>query len=83
MPIELPDDLREFAEQHVKSGRYRSVVDVVRDAFDVLRDRDEKVAALRDALDQGIAQLDAGDYVEGTARELAHRIREGRRFEDV
>lgn len=83
MPIELPDDLREFAEERVKSGRYRSVVEVVRDAFDVLRDREERIAALRDALDEGIAQLDAGDYIEGTAKELADRLREGRRFEDL
>ena len=83
MPIELPDDLREFAEERVKSGRYRSVVEVVRDAFDVLRDREERIAALREALDVGIAPLAAGDSIAGPANALADRLREGRRFEDL
>ena len=81
--LELPEDLREFAERRVKSGQYESVVAVVRDAFAVLQEREEKLAALRDALDEGIAQLDEGDYIEGTPRELAQSLRQGRPFDEM
>ena len=58
--LELPPDLVAFAQHQVEAGRYKSVADGVRDAFGFLQGRDEKVEKLRAALDEGIAELDAG-----------------------
>lgn len=59
--IELPEDLQAFAEERVRAGEYASVADVIRDALE-----QKKLAALRAALDTGIAELDAGLGVETT-----------------
>jgi len=63
--IELPEDLQAFAEERVRAGESASVADVVRDALE-----EKKLAVLRDALDAGIAELDAGQGVEGSPEEL-------------
>ena len=46
-------------------ARNASVAEVMRDALE-----DKKVAALREAIDEGLAELDAGLGVEGTPQEL-------------
>ena len=56
--IELPDDLQAFAEERVRAGQYASVADVVRAALE-----EKKLAALLEALDIGIAELDSGQGV--------------------
>lgn len=53
--IELPADLQAFAEERVRAGEYASVEEVVIDAVEK-----QRLAALRSALDEGIAELDAG-----------------------
>ena len=63
--IELPEDLQAFAEERVRSGHGESVADVVRDALE-----EKRLAVLREALDAGIAELDAGLGVETTPDEL-------------
>jgi Arc/MetJ-type ribon-helix-helix transcriptional regulator len=67
--IELPEDLQAFAEERVRSGQSASVADVVRDALE-----DKKRAVLREALDAGIAELDAGKGVESSADELMAEV---------
>jgi antitoxin ParD1/3/4 len=67
--IQLPDDLQEFAEQRVRAGQSASVDDVVRDAM-----KEKRLAVLRAALDEGIAELDAGLGVETTPDELMAEI---------
>ena len=67
--IELPEDLQAFAEERVRAGEYASVADVVRDALE-----QKKAAALRAALDVGIAELDAGLGVETTPDELMDEV---------
>jgi len=67
--IQLPDDLQEFAEERVRAGQSASVDDVVRDAM-----KEKKLAVLRAALDEGIAELDAGLGVETTPDELMAEI---------
>ena len=68
-PIDLPDDLQAFAEERVRAGKSPSVADVVRDAV-----REKKLAVLREALDEGIAELEAGLGVETTPAELMAEI---------
>jgi putative addiction module CopG family antidote len=73
--LELPADLAEFAQRQLDTGRYGSVVEVVREAFQLLRERGSKVAELRTELDVGIVQLDAGESKRSTPREMMDRIR--------
>jgi Arc/MetJ-type ribon-helix-helix transcriptional regulator len=63
--IELPEDLQAFAEERVRAGKSASVAEVVRDALE-----EKKLAVLREALDAGIAELDAGGGVESSPEEL-------------
>ena len=63
--IELPEDLQAFAEERVRAGQSASVADVVRDALE-----EKKLAVLREALDVGIAELDAGLGVAGSPDEI-------------
>lgn len=67
--IELPEDLQEFAEERVRTGKSASVADVVRDALE-----EKKRAVLREALDAGIAELDAGHGVETSPDELMAEV---------
>lgn len=67
--VELPEDLQAFAEERVRTGKSASVADVVREALE-----EKKLAVLREALDTGIAELDAGDGVECSPDELMAEI---------
>jgi Arc/MetJ-type ribon-helix-helix transcriptional regulator len=67
--IELPEDLQAFAEERVRAGKSASVADVVRDALE-----EKKRSLLREALDAGIAELDAGCGVESSPDELMAEI---------
>ena len=73
--IELPEDLLHFAQTQVDKGHYKNVVEVIRDAFSALQKYREKLEVIRDAADIGFGQLDSGDYIEGTPKELMARIR--------
>ncbi|MEJ7730217.1 MAG: hypothetical protein WKG00_13490 [Polyangiaceae bacterium] len=67
--IELPEDLHEFAEERVRTGKSASVADVVRDALE-----EKKRSVLREALDAGIAELEAGHGVETSPDELMAEV---------
>ena len=67
--IQLPDDLQAFAEERVRSGHGASVEDVVREALE-----EKKRAVLREALQEGIAELDAGKGVETSPDELMNEV---------
>ena len=67
--IELPEDLQAFAEERVRAGQSASVEDVVREALE-----EKKQAALREALEAGIAELDAGRGVRQSPKELMAEI---------
>ena len=76
--IELPEDLQAFAEELVRAGQYATIADVVRDAPER-----QKLALLREALDVGSADLEAGAFVEATPEGLAKGIRTKRSFDDM
>jgi Arc/MetJ-type ribon-helix-helix transcriptional regulator len=67
--IELPEDLQAFAEERVRSGKSASVAEVVRDALE-----EKKRKVLREALDEGIAELDDGQGVETSPEELMAEV---------
>ncbi|WP_437625989.1 ribbon-helix-helix domain-containing protein [Sorangium sp. So ce1151] len=53
--ITLPEDFQAFAEEHVRTGQNNSIEEVALGALN-----EKRLAALREALDVGIAELDAG-----------------------
>lgn len=61
--ISLPDDVKEFAENQVGSGRYRSVSEYVRDLIldDEKRRAQERLEA---SLMEGIESGEATDFTE-------------------
>lgn len=67
--IQLPEDFQAFAEERVRAGEAATVEEVVLEALEATR-----LAALREALDVGLSQADAGRVVEGTPAELMARV---------
>jgi Arc/MetJ-type ribon-helix-helix transcriptional regulator len=67
--VDLPEDLRAFAEERVRSGKAQSVEEVVREAVE-----QKKLDVLREALDAGTRELDAGLGVETTPDELLAEV---------
>jgi len=60
----LPPDLEQFVFDQLAKGKYQSATDVVCDAVRLLREREERLESLRAEIDQGIEQLDAGEFIE-------------------
>lgn len=67
--ITLPEDLQVFAEERVRAGQNASVAEVVYDAV-----QEKKLSALREALDAGIAELNAGLGLEGSVEDFMAEI---------
>lgn len=76
--VNLSRDLYEFVRAAVKSGRYASASEVVRDAL-----RERRSAALQEVarkIEEGLASARRGELLDGDAvmRELAARLRRRR-----
>ena len=77
MNVSLGDRWEGFVEQAVKSGRYASASEVVREGLRLVEEREAKLRALRDMIAASIAEGGAitDDELtasfEETARELA------------
>jgi antitoxin ParD1/3/4 len=53
-----------FIDEAVRSGRYASRDEVVREGLRVLREREDEVAAIRAAVQRGIEDADAGRVMD-------------------
>lgn len=77
MNVSLTAELENFVQTKVKSGRYNSASEVVREALRLLEDHEKARAAqlekFRGELDRRLASLDRGRGVEG--EEVFARIR--------
>ena len=62
--LSLGGHWEEFIRQEIKSGRYSTASEVVRDALRELEDRGKRLEALRAHLAEGAAQAAAKDFVE-------------------
>lgn len=73
----LDDHHRDFIEQEVASGRYRSASDVVRSALRLLEDRETQLRALRQALVTGEQSGESRpfDFDEFVARKRGEKRR--------
>lgn len=71
MNVSLTPELEQFVQEKVKSGRYLSASEVVREALRLLEDRDHiqqiKLETLRKEIRVGVEQIERGDVVDGDA----------------
>jgi antitoxin ParD1/3/4 len=69
MNVSLTPELEELIQARVRSGRYTSASEVVREALRLLQDRDElrrlRVEELRAKVAAGLDSLDRGEGVDG------------------
>jgi antitoxin ParD1/3/4 len=63
MAITIPEELQAFVSRSVASGRFRSEDEAVQKGRKLLRDREDKLEALRADLQVGIDQVDSGQKV--------------------
>ena len=77
--VQLPDDLKTFVDQSVKSGAFHDAGDfMVNLLYDIKaqsesglsEEQQAKLAALRAEIAVGVAQAEAGDFVEFSADEI-------------
>ena len=77
--VQLPDDLKTFVDQSVKSGAFHDAGDfMVNLLYDIKaqseswlsEEQQAKLAALRAEIAVGLAQAEAGDFVEFSADEI-------------
>lgn len=82
MNVSLTPELEKYVQEKVETGRYTSASEVVREALRLLeqkdQDRERAVKAFQAQLDQGLAQADAGDLVDG--EEVFAKIRQKSRL---
>ena len=81
MKIALRPEIEAFVEQEVGTGRFTDASHLVNYAIEFLRERSretpEETAELRRMVEEGIAELDRGEYAEFSAAEISA---EGRRI---
>lgn len=69
MNVSLTPELEDLIAQKVQSGRYTSASEVIREALRLLEEQDrlrqERLAAVRREIDEGLAQLDRGEAIPG------------------
>ncbi len=58
--VELGAPLEDYLNTLVKSGRYRSRSEVLREGVRLVQEREAKVAALDALLEEGLADIEAG-----------------------
>jgi antitoxin ParD1/3/4 len=79
MNVSIPDKLKGWAEARVAEGRYSSTSDYVRDLVRRDQEREEKMRALRAAIDEGLASgvsdRDPFEYLEELREGLRDRTK--------
>ncbi len=83
--ISITPELDAFLQSRVKSGRYQTTSEVVREALRLLerheQDREEAILQLKAKLERGAAQAERGELIDGDEvfDELRRMIDERRR----
>ena len=72
MNVSLTPELEAFVEMAVKSGRYASASEAVREGLRLLEEREAKFLRLKRDIENGLA---SGEATEGSFTELAKRLR--------
>jgi antitoxin ParD1/3/4 len=63
MNVSLTPELEKLVYEEVKSGRYKSASEVVREGLRLIRLREAKIEALRRDIQLGIDELDRGEGI--------------------
>lgn len=71
MHINLSAEMERYLQSKVSTGFYSNASEVVRDAIRRMREEDEKLTALRTAVQVGDDQLDHGEGIPYTTERLA------------
>ena len=77
MNISLTPELERLVNDKVSTGLYQTASEVVRDGLRLLRERDQRMEALRRDVRAGFEAVERGeftDYDEGNIKELARRV---------
>lgn len=74
MNVSLTPELDKYVHGKVASGRYSSASEVVREALRAMVERDSYRSYVQGKIDRGLADLEAGRYVEGDLDELFDQI---------
>ena len=61
MPIDVSREFEAELENRLKTGRYRSVEELLREALHLVDERDE----IRETVAQGVTEADRGEFVDG------------------
>ena len=78
MNISLTPELERFVDDKVKTGMYQTASEVIRDGLRLLRERDQRVEALRRDVRAGFEAVERGEFTEYDAsniKELSDRIK--------
>lgn len=87
--ISITPELDAFLQNRVKSGRYQTTSEVVREALRLLelheRERDEAFHQLKTKLERGASQAERGELIDGDEvfDELREMIEERRRAKSL
>ena len=69
MNVSLTPELEAFVASKVRSGRYHSASEVIREALRLLEEREQvralRIRALREKIGEGLEQLDRGEGITG------------------
>jgi len=81
MNVSLTPELEQLVTEKVESGRYTSASEVIREALRLLEEHDQlkqqRLAQVREKIDRGLQQLDAGQGI--SPQEARARLRRGPR----
>jgi len=69
MNVNLSDNLKRFVRSQLRTGRYSTASEVVRDALKLLRDKLREDTETRAAAQVGIDDFERGDYAPWNAEE--------------
>ena len=72
--ITLTQHFEKFIADQVATGRFSSTSEIIREALRLMETREEKLAALRAAVDAGIAELDRGEGLNYSSAKLKDEL---------
>ena len=78
MNISLTPELEQLVNDKVKTGLYQTASEVIREGLRLLRERDQRIEALRRDVRAGFEAVDRGEFTdhdESNIQELADRIK--------
>lgn len=78
MNISLTPELEQLVNEKVKTGMSQTASEVIREGLRLLRERDQRVEALRSEIHAGFQAVDRGehtDYDGATVTDLSERVK--------